>query len=262
MPYKVVESQRRWYVKNEDTGEMAPKGGYVTKRKAEKYCRALQANVHHKGLGDLIIYFEDSAIKSLDATDGMVGGYSVLWGDKKKTDFHGNWFTPETFTGHNKGNGSVATINHRIPFFRKGQFDPATDKLLRSIVANPMKNPITTEVDEVGIFSKLVLDLSDRYEKAVYGLSKAGAMKWSSGTAPHLYEEEPSGELKMFVIAEQALTPIPAEPLMLQHRVLPIKSYMDFLEGKSLPEGNFTKAVEGGSRKSTATLKNFLRSNR
>lgn len=179
---------------------------------------------------DMLIYFSQNTIKSLDVSDGTIGAYSIVFGDNQAKDFHGNWFTKNTFLGHNRGNGAVATVNHRMPFFKSGQFAPEVESHLMKMVKRPMTNPVHTTVDAVGVFSTLVCDLSDEYEKMVYDLAKAGKLKWSSGTAPQLYDAEPSGELKMFVIAEQALTPIPAEYRMLDHKVMPIKSYLEFLK--------------------------------
>lgn len=177
-----------------------------------------------------IVYFADGTIKSLTQNGvGVVGEYSVIWGDASRKDFHGNFFTKNTFLGHNQGNNSVAFINHRVPLFKSGQFDAATEKALRDIADMRMKAPIQTTVDAVGVFSTLVLDLSDKYEKMVYDLTAKGAFKWSSGTSPQAYKALPSGELEMFVITEQSLTPIPAEHRMLSHRVMPLKSYTDFL---------------------------------
>lgn len=203
---------------------------------------------------DDIIYFGKNYIKSVNDETGEIGEYSIIFGDKNNKDFHGNYFTKDTFIGHNQGNGAVALINHRVPLFKKGQFDTETEKALRNISDMRLKNPIETNVDDVGVFSKLVLDLSDKYEKMVYELSKKGVFKWSSGTAPQTYKALPDGQLEMFVVTEQSLTPIPAEYRMLSHRIMPLKAYTDFLVNDKLQSNDidlFIKSYETG-------LDNFL----
>lgn len=179
---------------------------------------------------ETLLYFSDNIVKTIGNYDNTIGAYSIVFGNNQTKDFHGNWFTKDTFLGHNRGNGSVATLNHRMPFFKSGQFAPEVESRLTKMIKRPMTNPVHTTVDAIGVFSTLVCDLSDEYEKMVYDLAKAGKLKWSSGTAPQLYDALPSGELKMFVIAEQALTPIPAEYRMLDHKVMPIKSYLELLK--------------------------------
>lgn len=204
------------------------------------------------------IYIHNNHIKSTERL-GEIGAYSVLFGTDKKKDFHGNWFTKSTFLGHTNGNGAVATINHRQPVFAPHQFDTQTEKALKAITNRPLKNPIETTVDDVGVFSKIVLDLSDKYEKMVHDLAQQGVFKWSSGTAPHLFEATKSGELKMFVIAEQALTPIPAEYRMLEHRVMPMKMFTALLGTEVKTQRNalikqFVKSIQAND------MKNFLSS--
>lgn len=187
-----------------------------------------------------LIYISESFIKSMNDDTGEIGGHSIVFGNKKNTDFHGNWFTTKTFMGHNPTADNVGLINHRVQMFKKGQFDSTTEKALKAISDMRMKNPVTNEIDDVGVFSKLVCDLSDKYEKMVFALAKAGKLKWSSGTSPQTYKALPSGELEMFVPVEKSLTPIPAEYRMLEHRVMPLKAYTDFLS----IENNLDKGIE------------------
>lgn len=168
---------------------------------------------------------------SLEGNVGKIGGYSVLFTNPEEQDFHGNNFSKNTFLGHTRGDMAVATFNHRMPIFDNAKLDPSVKKLASYMKEMVMKNPIHTTEDEIGIFSELICDLSDKYEKMVYDLAKAGKLKWSSGTAPQLFKAKKSGELEMFVIAEQALTPVPAEYRMIQNKVMPIKAYMEFING-------------------------------
>lgn len=190
---------------------------------------------------DELIFISNQTIKSMDTDTGKIGSHSIVFGDRTSKDFHGNWFTSKTFMGHNNGDNAVALLNHRVPLFRKGQFDTATEKALKEIADMRFKNPVKSTVDAIGVFSELVLDLNDKYEKMVYELAKQGAFKWSSGTGPQGYKALPSGELEMFLVFEKSLTPIPAEYRMLEHRVMPLKAYTQFLEtDKQLPDTNKT----------------------
>lgn len=177
-----------------------------------------------------LIYISDGFIKSINDETGEIGQYSIVFGDRHNKDFHGNWFTTKTFMGHNPTADNVGLINHRVPMFKKGQFDQETEQALKAITDMRMKSPVKNNIDDVGVFSKLVCDLSDKYEKMVYELSKRGVLKWSSGTAPQTYKALASGELEMFIPVERSLTPMPAEHKMLEHRVMPLKAYTDFLK--------------------------------
>lgn len=245
MPWKVFSHEDGYAVwKIDDDGKKLGKPlsrNPKTKRAAAAQAQALYAkedkNEDRPGKSIGADFFEDgfifvgNTLKSLEDAEGKIGAHSVVFGDADNKDFHGDFFTKNTFFGHNNGNGAVATINHRMPFLKKGYFAPDVEKVIKSITQRVMKNPIKTTVDDVGIFSELVCDLSDKYEKMIFALASAGKLKWSSGSAPHLIQSKKNGggELEMFVITEQALTPIPAEHRMLDHRVMPMKSYLDYL---------------------------------
>ncbi|MBC7814983.1 MAG: hypothetical protein H7175_27745, partial [Burkholderiales bacterium] len=40
-----------------------------------------------------------TAVKMIDAVEGRVGGYLVVWGDSQRRDLQGEYFTPETDLG-------------------------------------------------------------------------------------------------------------------------------------------------------------------
>lgn len=174
-----------------------------------------------------------STIKSisLDGNDGKIGSYSILFTGADNQDFHGNNFTKNTYLGKHRGDGMDVTFNHRMPLFNLKGMEPEVAEFAKAMQDRVMKNPVHTRIDEVGVFSELVCDLSDKYEKAVYDLASAGKLKWSSATAPHLFKAKKNGELEMFVIAEQALTPIPAEYKMIEHKAMPMKAFLDFMKG-------------------------------
>jgi HK97 family phage major capsid protein len=172
-----------------------------------------------------------SSVKALG--NGRIGGHLVVWGDPTQKDFYGDYFKTSTYLGAHDGNGMDVAINHRVAL-RTG--DPAIDGELKALADRLLKAPMQTKRDAVGVFAETVCDMADEYEAAVYHLAEAGKLKWSAGAAPHLVDRDEDGGLKMFVISEGSLTPIPAEPRMLSHRVLPLKAFMDL----------FTQAGESG----------------
>lgn len=171
-----------------------------------------------------------SSIKALG--DGRIGGHLILFGAPDATDFYGDYFTAETYLGQGDGDGRDVTVNHRLAF-KTG--DPAVDGELKALAARVIKSPLKTHRDALGVFAETVCDMADEYEATVYKMVEAGKLKWSAGAAPHMVDRADDGRLKMFVISEGALTPIPAEPRMLNHRVLPLKAFVDLLNS---PEGN------------------------
>ena len=163
-----------------------------------------------------------SSIKALG--DGRIGGHLVLFGSPESKDLYGDYFTPETYFGPTDGDGRDVAVNHRIPL-KTG--DPMLDQELKALSKRLLSGHLKTSRDAVGVMAEVVCDMSDEYERTIYKLAEAGKLKWSAGAAPHMVEREPDGQLKMFVISEGSLTPVPAEPRMLDHRVMPLKAYLD-----------------------------------
>lgn len=188
-----------------------------------------------------------SNVKALG--EGRIGGHLVLWGSPEARDFYRDYFTDKTYLGPEDGNGRDVTINHRQPI-RTG--DAETDAVLKHFT-DPVfkKGGLKTSRDELGIFAEVVCDLSDQYDAMVYKLAEQGKLKWSGGAPSHMIERNASGELKMFVIAEGALTPIPAEPRMVNSRVVPLKAYMDFMDTPTHP--NQTQGVSSMKIKDALT---------
>jgi HK97 family phage major capsid protein len=174
---------------------------------------------------DEIIIGLGSNVKALG--DGRIGGHLVLFGSPDQRDFYRDFFTPQTYLGPEDGNGRDVTINHRVSI-KTG--NPETDAVLKHFTDSIFKLAgLKTSRDELGIFGEVICDLSDQYDAMVYRLAEQGKLKWSGGAPTHMIERSADGELKMFVIAEAALTPIPAEPRMVTSRVMPLKAFVDFL---------------------------------
>ncbi len=182
--------------------------------------------------------------------DGRIGGHLVLFGTPETKDFSGDYFTPDTYLGPNNADGRDVTINHRLSI-KTGvnEIDEVMDRFTSKIFK---PGGLKTRRDELGIFGEVICNLSDAYDQVVYDLASQGKLKWSSGAARHMIDRDPDGQLKMFVVAEAALTPAPMEPRMVQSKVMPLKSFVgmyDLKGGKG--SGNFghkgRKGERGGS---------------
>lgn len=139
----------------------------------------------------------DYAVKTLDAEEGRVGGYLVVWGDSTQRDLQGEYFTPETELG-------LDWYPVRPVLYQHGQ-----DNHLKAAVIGRIN---TLRVDEVGVWAEAQLDLRHRYVQAVRGLIERGALGWSSGSLPHLVRVAKDGRIVQWPIVEGSLTPAPAEP--------------------------------------------------
>lgn len=181
---------------------------------------------------DSLIYFGDS-IKALD-DNGKVGGYLVRFSDDgAQKDLSGEYFTSKTFLGSRDGDG-VDTVFHH------GQALPIKAKLTKAAQAeiealrDHVFAPVKTKRDAVGVFAETVLDMADEYEKAVFGLVKAGKIGWSSGAVGHLVKKADDGQITRWPIGEASFTPTPCEP---QNRAITIKS-LDAIKFVSVVEGD------------------------
>jgi len=181
---------------------------------------------------DSLIYFGGS-IKALDE-NGKVGGYLVRFSDDgAQKDLSGEYFTSKTFLGSRDGDG-VDTVFHH------GQALPVKAKLTKAAQAevealrDHVFAPVKTKRDTVGIFAETVLNMADEYEKAVFGLVKAGKIGWSSGAVGHLVKKAEGGQITRWPIGEASMTPTPCEPL---NRAITIKS-LDAIKFVSVVEGD------------------------
>lgn len=168
-------------------------------------------------------------VKALDGNEGMVGGYLVRFSSAKDPDLTGDFFTADTDFGeaektrvyyHHGGDGKIGKKKIGVGSLRK---------------------------DAVGIWVDAQLDLHDEYEKAVYEMTKAGKMGWSSGTASHLVEREPVGKAKWIkswpLGLDASLTPTPAEP---RNAAVSLKTLlMDEQETAEEDAGDAPNAVTG-----------------
>jgi HK97 family phage major capsid protein len=138
-----------------------------------------------------------SAVKSISAAEGRIGGYLVVWGDSKMRDLQGEYFTRETDFALEWYEARPVLYHHGLD----GQMKAAVIGRIDSL-----------SVDEIGIWAEAQLDMHKRYVQAVQRLVEKGILHWSSGSLGHLVEVESDGHIKRWPLVEGSLTPTPAEP--------------------------------------------------
>ncbi|MEM9954540.1 MAG: phage major capsid protein [Chloroflexota bacterium] len=137
------------------------------------------------------------AVKTLNAQEGRVGGYLVVWGDTKTRDLQGEFFTPQTDFALDWFEVRPMLYQHGLD----GEFKAAVIGRIDSLTA-----------DEIGIWAEAQLDTHKRYVRAVQRLIDRGILHWSSGSVGHLVEVTEDGQIKRWPLIEGSLTPTPAEP--------------------------------------------------
>jgi HK97 family phage major capsid protein len=138
-----------------------------------------------------------STLKSLDAGEGRVGGYLVIWGSPEQRDLQGEYFTPETELGLDWYEQRPVLYHHGL------------DGNLKAAVIGVID---TLRPDATGLWAEAQLDLRQRYVRTVQKLVDRGILGWSSGSLPHLVDVAEDGRIKHWPIVEGSLTPAPAEP--------------------------------------------------
>jgi hypothetical protein len=136
-------------------------------------------------------------LKTLNAIEGRVGGYLVVWGGPQQRDLQGEYFTPDTDLG-------LSWYNRRPVLYHHG-----LDGDLKAAVIGVID---TLRIDSTGVWAEAQLDVRQRYVRAVQRLIDQGVLGWSSGSLPHLVEVADDGQIKRWPIVEGSLTPAPAEP--------------------------------------------------
>lgn len=146
-------------------------------------------------------------VKAIEETEGRVGGYVVLFSGADDPDLQGDFFTKDTDFG---------ILTHSAVLWHHGK-----DKT----IGTKSIGVVEIKADEVGVWAEGVLNLRNKYEKAIYEMVKAGKLGWSTGTAAHLVKREPvknaNRVLSWPLGVDTSLTPNPAEPRTM---AIPIKS--------------------------------------
>ena len=140
---------------------------------------------------------QDRTLKMLDAPQGRIGGYLLVWGAAGQSDLQGEYFTPQTDIGLDWYDRRPILYHHGLDGTLKAAVIGVLDRLRR---------------DEVGLWAEAQLDLHKRYVRAVQRLIEQGVLGWSSGSLPHLVDVAADGCIKRWPIVEASLTPTPAEP--------------------------------------------------
>lgn len=163
-----------------------------------------------KQMTDTLIWF-GSEVKALDDR-GRVGGYLVRFTDSDHKDLDGDYFTKDTYLGPKNGDGCEALFEHGFPLPVRADA-PDSLKSFFEELADHTFAPFKTKKDALGVWAETVLDLSDAYEKVVFGIVKKGKLGLSSAAPGHRVKRQRDGMITSWPIAEGSLTPRPAEPL-------------------------------------------------
>jgi hypothetical protein len=147
--------------------------------------------------GDLVTA-PGSAVKAVGL--GRVEGYLIKYGGKGDLSQWRDVFLKAPGTDYGRRRTSDAWVHHG---------------LLPGLGERMLTNEAQLEEDEVGIFCKLLLDMGDKYESALYQLTAAGKLGWSSGTLPNLVKRQRNADgshtVKRWILGGDAsLTPSPA----------------------------------------------------
>ena len=138
-----------------------------------------------------------STVKALNAEEGRLGGYLVVWGDATVRDLQGEFFTQDTDFALDWYEARPMLYHHGL------------DGNLKSAVIGQID---TLRADEIGIWAEAQLDMHKSYVRAVQRLVDKGILHWSSGSLAHLVEVADDGHIKRWPLVEGSLTPTPAEP--------------------------------------------------
>lgn len=162
-------------------------------------------------MSEALFYFGDT-LKALD-DKGRVGGYAVRFTDSTHRDSYGEYFTKDTYLGAHQGDGVDVLFHHGLPLQTTRRMTEEEEKSLESFRNHIFSSPTKAKKDDVGLFVEVVLDMSDAYEKAVFGLVKADKLGWSSASAGHTVRTTSDGQITRWPIIEISLTPTPAEKM-------------------------------------------------
>ncbi|MCA0457848.1 MAG: phage major capsid protein [Chloroflexi bacterium] len=138
-----------------------------------------------------------TTLKAINAAEGRVGGYLVVWGSPQQRDLQGEYFSPESELGLDWYEQRPVLYHHGLDGKMKAAVIGVIDRL---------------QADMTGIWAEAQLDLRQKYVRTVLKLVEKGILGWSSGSLPHLVEVADDGHIKRWPIVEGSLTPTPAEP--------------------------------------------------
>ena len=165
-------------------------------------------------MAEALFYFGDT-LKALD-DKGRVGGYAVRFTDSDHRDAYGDYFTKDTYLGAHEGDGVDVLFHHGLPLYTSRRMTEEQKKAFEAFRNHIFSSPTKAKKDEIGLFIEVVLDMADDFEKAAFGLVKAGKLGWSSGSTYHMVKRTDDGEITRSVeeaaAAAATSAPAPAEP--------------------------------------------------
>jgi hypothetical protein len=138
-----------------------------------------------------------TTLKAINAAEGRIGGYLVVWGNPQQRDLQGEYFSPESELGLDWYDQRPVLYHHGLDGNMKAAVIGVIDRL---------------QADATGVWAEAQLDLRQRYVRTVLKLVEKGILGWSSGSLPHLVDVAADGHIKRWPIVEGSLTPTPAEP--------------------------------------------------
>jgi hypothetical protein len=151
--------------------------------------------------------------------DGKIGGYLVRFTSEDEPDLEGEYFTKDT----DFGEAESAPVHYQHGMDAK--------------IGKRKLGKATHKKDDFGVWAEAQLNLRDEYESFIYAMAEKGKMGWSSGTASHLVERQPTTKatwIKSWPLGlDDTLTPVPAEP---KNEAIPLKSWQPEELGVTLAE--------------------------
>lgn len=142
-----------------------------------------------------VITYQGGAVRASD--DGSVRGWLVPFGSPERVDSYGTYFHPDTDFGSMRT--SVVLYHHGL--------DPDVGRRV-------FDEDATLDVRDEGVWIEAKLDTNDPFARRMLRMVEAGGLGWSSGTAPHLIEQEDVGGAirvdRWPLGLDGSLTPMPA----------------------------------------------------
>lgn len=162
--------------------------------------------------------------------NGELSGYGISFGNETRRDLYGQYFTKSgigdantTYYGAHKLDGVDTFVHHGFVLSTGQESKEELDILKR--YARTRLNPVKTVEDEVGLASRVIMNMNEEYQAMLYEMASKGILSFSSGALHHIYEVEDNGHVKTWIGGEMSLTPTPAE-WRSTNLVLPMKSFL------------------------------------
>ena len=162
-------------------------------------------------MNDETLIFGGGAIKALG--DGKWEGPLILFTGPEQKDLSSDFFTDST--------DYWLDFPARVPLLYGHGMDATIKKTRLG------EGTAELEKRDAGVWMKGQMDLSDKYQSAIYSLMEQGRMGSSSGSSSHLVERKSVGdayEMLSWPIVEASLTVEPCQPL--NRAVMPLKSWI------------------------------------